>query len=67
MRDNNNYNFKYNTKINEISPIKTHYQYDIKEYNEDAINLENNIASQTLNSNGNSKSASNIISKLKII
>ena len=66
MRDNNNnynYNFKYKTKINEISPIKTHYQYNLKEYNEDALNLEKNINSQTLNSNGNSKSSTNI--KLK--
>ena len=65
MRDNNNYNynFKYKTKINEISPIKTHYQYNLKEYNEDALNLEKNIDSQTLNSNGNSKSSTNI--KLK--
>ena len=61
--NNNNYNFKYNTKINDISPIKTHYQYDIKDYNEDIMNLEKNIDSQTLNSNGNSKSATNI--KLK--
>ena len=66
MRDNNNnynYNFKYKTKINEISPIKTHYQYNLKEYNEDALNFEKNIDSQTLNSNGNSKSSTNI--KLK--
>ena len=61
--NNNNYNFKYNIKINDISPIKTHYQYDIKDYNEDNMNLEKNIDSQTFNSNGNSKSATNI--KLK--
>ena len=56
---NNKYHFNYKSKINEISPIKTYFHYDIKELNDDTKNLEKIIESQTLNSNGNSKSDTN--------
>ena len=50
------YNYNNKTKIYEISPIKTHYRYDYKDYNDDKI-----YDSQTLNSNNlNSKSDTNI-------
>ena len=52
--NNNNYNFDY--KTNEISPIKTHYHNDFKDFNENTKNLEKIYESQTLNTNGNSKS-----------
>ena len=66
---NNNYNFKYKSRINEISPIKTHFQYDIKEFNGDTKNLEKIFDSQTLNSNRNSKSDNNkkIKNNLKLV
>ena len=58
--NNNNYNFDYKSKINEISPIKTHYHNEFKDFNENAKNLEKIYESQTLNLNGYSKSDTNI-------
>ena len=64
----NNYNYDYKSKINELSPIKTNYHYDLKEYNENTKNKEkiyDNI--ETLNSNINSKSDTNIKIKNNLI
>ena len=53
---NDDLNFNYRAeKINEISPIKTYYQYNNKEHNEDVNKLEKTYDNHTLNYDDNGK------------
>ena len=65
-KNNNNknhiYEYNYSRKKYEISPIKTYYRYDYKDFNDDKI-----YESPTLNSNFNNKSENNIKAKSETI
>ena len=60
LNNANNLNFNYCSKINEISPIKTNFQYDIRDNKEHNKDIDKIYVNHTLNSNGNSKSDTNI-------